>query len=241
MCLCVFVCSQPAVTRAPTSAGSASGRGPPGSPGEEKLGPQSQGKGGMWSVAGHGGENHALPGVSFPGLPAWPQTPGGMRISKPWLLHGAGGQDVGLDGCPGGVSSGQSPHCLLPWAVTVVVRILAMRGSFSHRESTGNVRMQVWHRGGGQEGAASISHLILSPPFFPVLLSHQVIINNLLGLEGLPGGASGKEPACQCRRRKRCRFDPWVGRIPWRRAWHPTPVFLPGESHGQRGLVGYSS
>ena len=38
---------------------------------------------------------------------------------------------------------------------------------------------------------------------------------------------------------KRCRFDPWVGKIPWRRAWQPTPVFLPGEPHGQRSLVGY--
>ena len=37
----------------------------------------------------------------------------------------------------------------------------------------------------------------------------------------------------------RCRFDPWVGKIPWRRAWQPTPVFLPGESHGQRSLAGY--
>ena len=36
------------------------------------------------------------------------------------------------------------------------------------------------------------------------------------------------------------RFDPWVGKIPWRRRWQPTPVFLPGESHGQRNLVGYS-
>ena len=35
-------------------------------------------------------------------------------------------------------------------------------------------------------------------------------------------------------------FDPWVGEIPWRRKWQPTPVFLPGESHGQRTLVGYS-
>ena len=38
----------------------------------------------------------------------------------------------------------------------------------------------------------------------------------------------------------RCRFNPWVGRIPWRRAWQSTPVFLPGESHGQRILAGYS-
>ena len=39
---------------------------------------------------------------------------------------------------------------------------------------------------------------------------------------------------CQCRTCKRHRFSPWVGKIPWRRAWQPTPVFLPGESHGQR-------
>ena len=57
---------------------------------------------------------------------------------------------------------------------------------------------------------------------------------------GFPGSASSKEPACQCRRCKRHRFDPWVRKIPWRRAWLPTPVFLPGESHGWRRLVGYS-
>ena len=51
--------------------------------------------------------------------------------------------------------------------------------------------------------------------------------------EGFPGGTCGKHPACP-RRHKRCRFDPWVGKIPWRRAWQPTLVFLPGESHGQR-------
>ena len=54
-----------------------------------------------------------------------------------------------------------------------------------------------------------------------------------------PGGASGKELACQCRRHKRPRFNPCVGKIPWRRKWQPTPVFMPGESHGQRSLVGY--
>ena len=36
----------------------------------------------------------------------------------------------------------------------------------------------------------------------------------------------------------RPRFKPWVGKIPWRRKWQPTPVFLPGKSHGQRRLVG---
>ena len=58
-------------------------------------------------------------------------------------------------------------------------------------------------------------------------------------VKGFPGNAS-EERAFQCKRRKRCEFDPWVGKIPWRGAWQPTPVFLPGESHGQRSLVGYS-
>ena len=60
------------------------------------------------------------------------------------------------------------------------------------------------------------------------------------GLEwGFPGGASGKEPACQCRRHKRGGFNPLAGKIPWRMAWQPTPVFLPGESYGQRSLAVY--
>ena len=53
----------------------------------------------------------------------------------------------------------------------------------------------------------------------------------------LPRGLSGKESACQC---KRHRFDPWFGKIPSRRKSQPTPVFLPGKSHGQRSLEGYS-
>ena len=57
---------------------------------------------------------------------------------------------------------------------------------------------------------------------------------------GFPDGTSDKEPACQCRRCKRLRFNAWVGKILWRRAWLLTPVFLSGESHGQRSLVGYS-
>ena len=57
---------------------------------------------------------------------------------------------------------------------------------------------------------------------------------------GFPRGSSGKEPACQCKRHKIGGFDPWVRRIPWRRAWQPSPVFLPGESHGQRSLAVYS-
>ena len=44
------------------------------------------------------------------------------------------------------------------------------------------------------------------------------------------------EAVCQCRRCQKCKFEPSVGKMPWRRVWHPTPVFLPGESHGQRTL-----
>ena len=57
-----------------------------------------------------------------------------------------------------------------------------------------------------------------------------------LGLLG-SDGSDGKKICLQCRRPG---FDPWVGKIPWRREWQPTPVFLPGESHEQRSLAGYS-
>ena len=56
---------------------------------------------------------------------------------------------------------------------------------------------------------------------------------------GFPGGTSGKEPTCQCKKCRRLRFDPWVETITWSRKWQPTPAFLPGESHEQRSLEGY--
>ena len=52
-------------------------------------------------------------------------------------------------------------------------------------------------------------------------------------IRDFPGGASGKESACQRGRRRRCWFDPWVGKIPWRRKWQPAPVLMPGKSYGQ--------
>ena len=54
---------------------------------------------------------------------------------------------------------------------------------------------------------------------------------------GFPGGSNGKRICLQCRRP---RFDPWVRKMPWRREWLTTPIFLPGEVHGQRSLAGYS-
>ena len=59
-------------------------------------------------------------------------------------------------------------------------------------------------------------------------------------LKGFLNDSVVKESACQCRRYKRCRFYLWVRKIPWRREWHPTPIFLPEESHGHRSLVGYN-
>ena len=66
-------------------------------------------------------------------------------------------------------------------------------------------------------------------------------LNNLWVSEpGLPWWLSGKESVCWCRRCRRLRFSPWVGKVPWRRVWQPTPLFLPGESLGQRSLAGNS-
>ena len=62
----------------------------------------------------------------------------------------------------------------------------------------------------------------------------------LLLIVGFSGGASGKEPARQCRRNKRQRFDPWVGKILSRRKQQPTPIFLLGKLYGERRLADYS-
>ena len=63
------------------------------------------------------------------------------------------------------------------------------------------------------------------------------ILSNPKKKGGLPWWLSGEKFACQCRRRG---FDSWVGKIPQRRKQQSTPVFLPGKSHGQRSLAGYS-
>ena len=59
-------------------------------------------------------------------------------------------------------------------------------------------------------------------------------------LSCFPGDASGKEPACWCRRYKKHGFNLWVRKMTWSRAWQPTALFLPEEFHGQRSLSGYS-
>ena len=66
---------------------------------------------------------------------------------------------------------------------------------------------------------------------------------NKIHISSFPGGASRKKKkkkSCQCRRYKRCRLNPRVGKIPWSRKWKPTPILWPTKSHGQRNLAGYS-
>ena len=77
----------------------------------------------------------------------------------------------------------------------------------------------------------------------PTQVYCQIFSNNFLNvytIHGFLGDASGKESTCQCRRCKKHRFDPWVGKIPRRKKWQPPPVFLLGEPHGQRCLAGCS-
>ena len=57
---------------------------------------------------------------------------------------------------------------------------------------------------------------------------------------GVLSGRHGKESTFQFRRHRRHGFNPWVEKVPWRRRWQPTPVFLLEKSHGQRILSGYS-
>ena len=56
----------------------------------------------------------------------------------------------------------------------------------------------------------------------------------------IPRWHSSKEFARQCWSHKRCRFDPWVGKIPWKRKYQLAPIFFPRKFQGQRNLVGYS-
>ena len=71
----------------------------------------------------------------------------------------------------------------------------------------------------------------------PLHCNAQRMKGNFCYLTGLPWWLRWQRIYLQC---KRCRFDPWVRKSTWRRAWQPTPVFLPGEFHGHRSLVGYS-
>ena len=93
----------------------------------------------------------------------------------------------------------------------------------------------------GQNGSGAGSAAKSEPSHedFPYAPYSSLEIVHLSLRHWLPRWLSGKESACKSRRRRQHGLDPWVRKIPWRRTWQPTPVFLPGESHGQRSLVGY--
>ena len=101
--------------------------------------------------------------------------------------------------------------------------------SFSTSERQGTQR-DLCTRGGGTGFFLLGFNRNLSPVLYP----------SDIWCLGLPEWCNHKEPASQYRRHKRRGLDPWVGKIPWRRELQPTPVFLPGEFHGPRSLVGCS-
>ena len=93
-----------------------------------------------------------------------------------------------------------------------------------------------WLLGLGGEGLAGLSqeHRRVKGKLFFLPNTHKAkYVVWIMMTRGFPG----KEPACQCRRHKRLRFNLWIRKIPWRRAWRSTPVLLSGESHGHRSLV----
>ena len=91
--------------------------------------------------------------------------------------------------------------------------------------------------GKGNGNPLQYSCLETPTPIFPIFLCSSIFLFSFFcNTYRFLGGLAGKEPACNA-------GDPgliWIGKIPWRREWLPTPVFLPGEFHGQRSLEGYS-
>ena len=85
---------------------------------------------------------------------------------------------------------------------------------------------------------SEIASSLLTSDLKMYLACSQLLLN-IFWINWLPRWFSSKESACQSWRHRRCRFSPWVRKIPWRRKWQPSAVFLPGESHGQRILAGY--
>ena len=157
------------------------------------------------------------------------------RETSPWYLHGlAQPQNFSFGRSSDQIRSDQSLSRVrlfaTPW-------LAARQASLSITNSRSSLRLT------SIESVMPSSRLILCRSclglklhLFNFLTSFQV----LLVMLGFPGGASGKEPTCQCGRLKKLEFNPWVRKIPWSRKQHPTPVFLSGKSYGQRSLVGYS-
>ena len=100
-------------------------------------------------------------------------------------------------------------------------------------QSMGFSRQEHW---GGRPFPSPMLSILGSNNFKSIVYGEFLITSTSL-TQGLPWWLNGKESARQCRR---LGFDPWVGKILWRKKGQPTPIFLPGKPHGQRSLVGYS-
>ena len=112
-------------------------------------------------------------------------------------------------------------HTYLPWKVHICL------SEIFHYSQSG-IALPV---------ALSTTAQIFVWPAIECLVRKEKKKRRIWSVIGLPWWLRGYSVCLQCRRH---RFNPWVGKIPCRRKWQPTPVFLPGESHGQRSLVGYS-
>ena len=125
------------------------------------------------------------------------------------------------------------------------------RPSFARMSNKQGPLSSVFHRSVAEQLTRSCSDqlVVIQLRRSPLFMKLQIkpfsgildprLFTALVGRRGgtFPWRLSGKESACQFRR---CWFNPWVRMIPWRSEWQPIPVFLPGEFHGQRSLVGYS-
>ena len=102
--------------------------------------------------------------------------------------------------------------------------------NFQWGSLNGNHRRKTGRKGGGGGGGTRVSlsffKVFFDADHFKVWASQVALLVKI--------------PTANAEDIKRRGFDPWVGKIPWRRAWKPTPVFLPGESPGQKSLKGYS-
>ena len=126
---------------------------------------------------------------------------------------------------------GSSVHGILQARILEWVAISFSKGSFRPRDRTqGSSSLQA-------SSASLVFPALAGGLFTTAALTVSFIVLHDFYILFLPMWLRGKESACHCRR---CRFDPWVGEICWRRKWQSTPVSLPGKSHGPRSLAGYS-
>ena len=148
------------------------------------------------------------------------------ETARPWKGAISLGSILGLVPCSQAGATTRSPN--MRWALSIVEQ--------SSRSPLGSNLVQIW---------VILSYYrvqlwvvgILAPETMTILALREFFGNMYEKVRCLLW-LSGKKSACQCRRHQ---FDPWVGTVPWRRKWQTASVFLPGKSHGQRSLVGYSS